>query len=212
MVATRTADSPHGSGSCVAPKRAAEHRSTGTEDRRQSQGGGGASYARRPPGTEVSSTMGAAGHPFGAQAAALLRGRPAAARHAVSGGCGRRGRGRSSPRLPPLSVAGGEGARGPEEERGGGEGGPLGVAAAPQEGRGCRSWRQWTMRASALLGFFFGSEEEKREEEADEANGVRGLASPLTILGGISCWCVTSFCGRAFRGQRHWYLLGWFYW
>ena len=44
--------------------------------------------------------------------------------------------GRCSPRFPPLSVAGGEGARGPEEERGGGEGGPQGVEGAPQEGQG----------------------------------------------------------------------------
>ena len=70
MVATRTADRPHGSGSCDAPQRAAERRPTGTEDRRQSQGGGGASYARRPAGTDGSSTGGAAGHPCGARAAA----------------------------------------------------------------------------------------------------------------------------------------------
>ena len=41
---------------------------------------------------------------------ALLRGQPAAARHAVSGGCGRRFRRLRHSHLPPLSVAGGEGA------------------------------------------------------------------------------------------------------
>ena len=40
---------------------------------------------------------------------------------------GAAGCGCCSARLPPLSVAGGEGARGPEEERGGGEGGPQRV-------------------------------------------------------------------------------------
>ena len=50
MVATRTADRPHGSGSCDGPQRAAERRPTGTEDRRQSLGGGGARFARRPTG------------------------------------------------------------------------------------------------------------------------------------------------------------------
>ena len=49
----------HGSGSCDAPQRAAERPPTGTEDWRQSQGGGGASYPRRPTGTEDSSTGGA---------------------------------------------------------------------------------------------------------------------------------------------------------
>ena len=57
MVATRTADRPHGSGSCDALQRAAERRPTGTENRRQSQGSGGASYARRPTGTEGSSIL-----------------------------------------------------------------------------------------------------------------------------------------------------------
>ena len=38
VAATRTADRPHGSGSCDAPQRAADRRSAGAEDWRQSQG------------------------------------------------------------------------------------------------------------------------------------------------------------------------------
>ena len=213
VVATRTADRRQGSGSCDAPQRAAERRLTGTEDRRQSQGGGGASYARGPTGTEGSSTGGAAGHPAGAQAAekrpqpaALLRRRPAAARLAVAGKQCERGLGRFSPRLPPLSVAGGEEARGAEEERGGGEGGPLGLVASPWEGQGRtlgldgprlpphsspvapdggarggdRSHQ--CLEAWLLLGFFFHPEEEEKEEEAVKRTG---LASPHPILGAI---------------------------
>ena len=39
MVPTRTADRPHGPGSCVAPQLAAERRPTGIEERHQGQGG-----------------------------------------------------------------------------------------------------------------------------------------------------------------------------
>ena len=42
---------------------------TGTEDSHQHQGGGGASSARRPTGTEGSSTGDAAGSPAGSRAA-----------------------------------------------------------------------------------------------------------------------------------------------
>ena len=73
--------------------------------------------ALRGPKTGTRAPGAAAERP---QLAALRRGWPAAARHAVSGEHCERGRGLRHSRLPPLSVAGGEGAGGAEEEKGGG--------------------------------------------------------------------------------------------
>ena len=90
-------------------------------------GGGGERDARRSTETEDSTSRGAARQSLrpGAaaerpQPAALRRRWPAAARHAVSGEHCEGGRGLRHSRLPLLSVAGGEGAGGAGEERGGG--------------------------------------------------------------------------------------------
>ena len=69
VVATRAAVDRHGPGSCDAPQRAAERRSTEPDDSHQGQGGGGARDERRATATEGSSTGGAAGHPRGARVA-----------------------------------------------------------------------------------------------------------------------------------------------
>ena len=81
----------------------------------KTQGGGGASYARRPTGTDGSSTGGAARHPRGAWAAeerphraALLRRQPADPRPALSGRVGRRGCGLLRAPLPHGPGAGGQ--------------------------------------------------------------------------------------------------------
>ena len=187
MVATRTADRPHGSGSCDAPQRAEERRPTGTEDRRQSQGGEGASYARRPTGTDGSSTGGAARHPRGAWAAeerphraALLRGQPADPRPALSGRVGRRGCGLLRAPLPHGPGAGGqeEGGGGEEEAGAGGEGVQQAVAGTAH-GRG----PAWAGAEVGLSWRFFQKEEEEEEEEKAAESLLLSAATWCLLFG-----------------------------
>ena len=112
-------------------------RPTGPGDRHQSRGGGGASLALRPTGTEDSSTRGAAGQSHRARAAAerpqiagLRRGRPPDPWPAGTGWGVGRGCGRLHAPLPHGFCVGGqkEGAgggqsQGAEEAEGEGEGG-----------------------------------------------------------------------------------------